>query len=1170
MKKLYPFIFLFPVFVLAQSLDQNFVKTITYKVPTTTALTSPTINQASQSVTYFDGLGRAIQQVAYQESATGKDIITHIEYDAFGRQAKEFLPFASLQNSSSYINPVTLVPDLISQYKTKYGIVNANPFSEKLFEASPLNRVLKQAAPGDDWKLNSTHEIKIEYQTNGVSDVLLYIVSLNLANNTYAPTLSLSTANSGFYLPNELYKTITKDENWVSGKNNTTEEFKNKEGKVVLKRTYSDYQNPVALEVAHDTYYVYDSFGNLTYVIPPLVTSPTTQLNDLCYQYVYDYRNRLVEKKLPAKQWEYIVYDKLDRPVASGPALSPFNDTATGAVGWFITKYDVFSRPVYTGWLPSTTITSSGRITMQNNQNTATTINETKQSTGTIDNINAYYSNLVVPTSFKLLSVKYYDTYTFPSTPTILIPTSVEGQTILSTTQVKGLDTASWMRVPTTSTATLGETSVTFYDTKARPIRNYTTNHHGGYTYTDTNLDFIGKTIYSITKHRRLSGSAELTTREDFTYSAQDRLEIHSHKINSDPVELLQANTYDELGQLIEKKVGNTSAVPVQKVNYSYNIRGWLTNINDTAGLQQGVDPKDLFAFKINYNTIATGISGVTALYNGNIAETFWNTATDPTATLRAYGYQYDHLNRLKSAVYKKNTTVSNAYNESLTYDKNGNIKSLVRYGGSDASATPMDNLTYTYGATNTNNQLMMVSDSFSTTTGFIDGNTVSNDYSYDLNGNLLKDLNKGIGTSTTDGITYNHLNLPTKIIFASGANTGNIVYIYNAVGQKVQKIVTQLTPTANTTTTDYLGTYQYIGTILQFFPTAEGYVEPIASSFKYIFQYKDHLGNARLSYDKNLQIIEENNYYPFGLKHNGYNPTATSTNVALKYKYNGKELQDELGLNWYDYQARNYDPAIGRWMTIDPLTEVSRRWSPYTYCYNNPLIFTDPDGMLATPPTDLFNMEGKKIGTDGVDNGAKMVVKDKAEATQISKTEGNIDLSTVKSGVALPSDAALKESLNVLDRTVKNGGYKEETSLVMKSGTVVQGQTGPMPTIVKNIATAPSNLPNLPAGTTISDVEASIHSHPTKVQQVGNTIYPQSASIPSTGTVGTDQQAFPQFQTNIIVGPIGTVNPNNVTANPNGSLNIPSRTNGVSIYNNSSLKPQVELSKKAVQNILK
>jgi hypothetical protein len=181
---------------------------------------------------------------------------------------------------------------------------------------------------------------------------------------------------------------------------------------------------------------------------------------------------------------------------------------------------------------------------------------------------------------------------------------------------------------------------------------------------------------------------------------------------------------------------------------------------------------------------------------------------------------------------------------------------------------------------------------------------------------------------------------------------------------------------------------------------------------------------------------------------------------------------------------------------------------------------------------------------------------------------EGNIDLSTVKSGVALPSDIALKESLNVLDRTIANGGMKEEVSMVMKDGKVIQGQTGPMPTITNNVQTAPSSLPNLPAGTTTADVETTIHSHPTEVQQVGNIIYPQSASTPSTGP-GTDQTTFKQFGTNIIVGPLGTVNPNNVTANPNGTLNIPSRTQGAAIYDsNSNLK--VELPRKTIENILK
>ena len=160
--------------------------------------------------------------------------------------------------------------------------------------------------------------------------------------------------------------------------------------------------------------------------------------------------------------------------------------------------------------------------------------------------------------------------------------------------------------------------------------------------------------------------------------------------------------------------------------------------------------------------------------------------------------------------------------------------------------------------------------------------------------------------------IVYNHLNLPTKIVFP----TGNIVYIYNAAGQKVQKVVTENT---TVTTTDYLGGYQYLNTTLQFFPTTEGYVEAVtASSFKYVFQYKDHLGNIRLSYTKNsttntLDVIEENNFYPFGLRHAGYNTTIVGgVTEAQKVKFGSKEYQNELNLNVYDFGARVYNPEGG------------------------------------------------------------------------------------------------------------------------------------------------------------------------------------------------------------------------------------------------------------------
>ena len=196
-------------------------------------------------------------------------------------------------------------------------------------------------------------------------------------------------------------------------------------------------------------------------------------------------------------------------------------------------------------------------------------------------------------------------------------------------------------------------------------------------------------------------------------------------------------------------------------------------------------------------------------------------------------------------------------------------------------------------------------------------------------------------------------MNLPTEVTFA----TGKINYTYDAAGTRLVK---KVQPSGGTmVTTDYVNDFQYENNVLQFFSHAEGYVKADGNSYLYAYQYKDHLGNVRLSYadvdgngtiDPATEILEENNYYPFGLLHKGYNEIANSnrSEAAEKYKFNGMEWQPELGLNAYDFGARNYDPALGRWMNLDPLAEVSRRWTPYNYAYNNPIYFIDPDGMQA------------------------------------------------------------------------------------------------------------------------------------------------------------------------------------------------------------------------------
>ena len=934
--------------------SRNYIITTTPKIQVSNIQNITDSKDVVVNITYFDELGKPNQQISSNQSASGNNIITHIEYDDYNRQVRDYLPYVVTAQG------INFEPGAMFNTLGYIDYSGQNPYSEKLFENSPLNRVLKQAAPGttNNWAMGSNHEIRFDYLTNTSTDAVK-IYTANAAWNLTSGLFDISFSQSGTanYPDNQLIKTVTKDENWVSGNANTVEEFKDKEGKVILKRTYATVGVGTTLE-RHDTYYVYDQYSNLTYVIPPLVVNITTQLNDLCYQYKYDLRNRLVEKKLPGKQWEFIVYDKINRIVATGPALAPFSDLATS--GWLITKYDVFNRPILTAWQQAT-FTSTTRATLQASYNLpATIVSETKNTTSTdsaaINNVACRYSNVVIPTSsYHTLTVNYYDDYNFSFAPTI--PALVEGQSVFYTTtnKPKGLNTASWVRVVETSTTVpvKAERNYSLFDFKSRAIRTYKFNHLGGFTQVDSNFKpLTGRLEYSVTSHSRASLTAVVTSKDEFSYSNQDRLLIQTNQINGGTKQLIASNTYDELGKVISKYVGGTAITGtsgLQKVDYSYNIRGWLTGINNdvTNNIVLNASENDLFAFKINYATVEGSAPGIVPLYNGNISETYWRSKNGNN--IRKYGYRYDNLNRLKEAIYQKPdilNPVTNYFNESLTYDKNGNIITLIRNSASPLDAAPLltiDNLTYTYQLNS--NRLAKVTDSPATaTSGFRDGTNTNDDYSYDANGNMTIDQNKGITTA----ITYNHLNLPHKITFA----TGNITYLYNALGVKVGKTVNSSSPTIYVNSTIYLDGFQYLNNTLQFFPHAEGYVNAVGG-FKYVFQYKDHLGNVRLSYSDAVivdgaislsEIIEENNYYPFGLKHSGYNSTFSGGNSeGQKYKFENKELQDELGLNTYSMEMRQYDPAICRWLRIDPITHHDV--SPFNAFNNNPIYWSDPSG---------------------------------------------------------------------------------------------------------------------------------------------------------------------------------------------------------------------------------
>ncbi len=913
--------------------DKNYVYSNIPQQPITVSeLESPNCTTLDgeyiESVTYFDGLGRPIQQRAIKASPNQKDIVTHITYDDLGRQTKEYLPFESNAAVGGYTT-VNITNDINAYYKNTYAddftgvaTANINAYAEKVYEDSPLGRVLKQGAPGTAWKANPTsdsdHTIKFGWEANTANEVVRFEVVFANPANTEAPSL----AKNNHYGAGELRVTTTKDENWTvaDGNNHTTKEYTNKQGQVILKRTYNE-------SIAHDTYYVYDDFGNLTYVIPPKVDVSdgvsATELAELCYQYIYDGRNRLVEKKIPGKDWEYIVYDALDRPVFTQHGNQRGVNTGKTYNCWDVTRYDALGRIAYTGVMINNV---NRRLLQSRTTNANDPLYETKQGTEiNIAGTMVHYSrNTYLSSSMtKVYTVNYYDTYSFDK-GLLSTPTTVLGQAV--TTNTKSLPTGTKVRILGTNDWI---TTVTYYDIKGRPIYIASENEYLHTTdIIETELDFTGRALQTKMSHTKGSNAA-IVTIDTFKYDHMGRVTQQTQKINSQDEELIASNTYDALGQLIAKNVGGG----LQQVDYAYNVRGWLKGINDVDNLGS-----DLFGFKISYNNPE---NGAIALFNGNISRTEWKTQNDNKK--RFYNYHYDALNRILTAGY--NTELSDEpgwFNVSnISYDKNGNLLTLNRAKkGSPSAGAAMDYLTYSY---DTGNKLVQVEDQWTNAGGFEDGSNTGNDYEYDVNGNMTKDHNKGISS-----ITYNHLNLPETVSISNNQGTGTITYIYDATGAKLKKIVTE---GGSVTNTEYAGNYVYKNNTLEFFNQPEGYIEKEVDGYKYVYQYKDHLGNIRLSYkdaDKNgsitsSEIIEENNYYPFGLKHKGYNTLVSSTNTALNFKYNGIELEEGLGLNLYEMELRQYDPSIARWTGIDPITHHSM--STYTAFDNNPVYWADPSG---------------------------------------------------------------------------------------------------------------------------------------------------------------------------------------------------------------------------------
>ena len=768
---------------------------------------------------YMDGLGRPIQTVARGSSPEGHDLVATVLYDAYGRVVHQYLPYRSSGNDGAFKN------DPFHQQKNFYdahfGGQEAVYYSHTQYDGSPLNRAIKQTAPGNSWTGNDVG-VATDWQVNTIED--------DIKNWTVG--VAGAPALSGIYPTGELMATLTTDE-----EGNQVKEYTDKTGQVILKRIQ---HTGTALGHADwlNTYYLYDDYGNLRFVLPPKAVEllyrdnwdwATASIEALVFVYTYDGRNRMVTKQTPGAGRVDMVYDKLDRLVLTQDANQRSADQ------WVFTKYDDLNRPVITGFYTSDRIRDSlqttldawtGSFGVQSDQSAATAPYEG-------------YTDATFPTlgaDTEPLTVNYYDDYRFTGStwgsdyPTDLEDTVNHGIPPQPYANATGLSTGSKVKVLGTDQWLA---TVLYYDDRARPVQTQGDNHQGGKDITTTQYDFSGKTLKTYTQHTNPQASNTTSILKQFTYDHAGRLLSIEEKLNdTGEFKTIVTNTYNALGELESKTLDNG----LETLNYAYNIRGWLKSIN--GDYVAGNTNAHYFGMALSYDWGFTN-----SQLNGNIAGIQWKTsASDET---KAYGFGYDRLNRLTKADYGEGVGWGNTANDfsvnHLSYDANGNILTLQRKGKDmSGGIVTIDDLNYHY--LNHSNQLARVDDAYGDAgqDDFKDGNTSADDYTYDANGNMSQDRNKEI--TGASAITYNHLNLPETVTF-----TGNrsITYTYDAAGIKLQKTVND---NGAITTTDYMGSFIYEEGQLQQFAHEEGRVRQYGDRLVYDYYIKDHLGNTRLT----------------------------------------------------------------------------------------------------------------------------------------------------------------------------------------------------------------------------------------------------------------------------------------------------------------------------------
>lgn len=828
---------------------------------TPASFNTATVLQKETNTQYFDGLGRLVQTVNAQAgpnaSPNYKDIVTVQEYDGFGRLVKTYLPYVVDNGDGTF--KTSAVANQASYYSTTNGTYNnkvatdANPYAVSILEPSPLNRILQQGAPGAAWQPNETtpanaktvqtnYYVNVNGTTTGKEDIYIWTVQ---EGPVQAQALSANSAPYK-YPDNALRIVETIDED-----KRTTRVYYDNRGLMILKKVQVA-DNP-QIHIDSDwalTYYVYDIFDRLRFVLPPefckTLSSYTGNstgnqniaLDNWAFQYMYDARGRMVSKNLPGATRVDMVYDDWDRLVLTQDGVQ------RAANKWSFNKYDVFNRAIISGEISST----NDRATM------ASAVLAVPAATGRYENSTSgnvgYTLNLSYPTAAALNDINlitYYDDYNYK---TLLSLGTGYDYSSTTNTRVKNLGTGSKARILGSSNFLV---SANYFDDRYRLVQSVSDDHRANKNrVTNVYYGITSRVLSSTTNH----GSV-LTKLDEAEYDQRGRVTKTYTTMDGGTKVMTSALYYNDLGQIVDKKVHSTDNGTsfLQSIDYRYNIRGWNTHINNSAISNDGTtndDTNDLFGMELKYNTaVAINGNNTTPQFGGNLASIQWSTNNlqDPVVE-KVYGFEYDRMNRLKDGTYAKKISGAftgdlNLYNEHIEYDYNGNILKLNRNGLLGTTNTQVDKLEYTY--TN-GNQLSYVDDkspyySYSNGNpayGYIeDAQYGSAEYTYNDNGAMTSDANKKITS-----ITYNILNLPV-LVTLSGSRT--IEYTWSATGKKLKKLVKVGTNVV--AQSDYVNDIQYESDVISFVVNDAGRIIKTNTGWDYEYSLKDHLGNTRVTY---------------------------------------------------------------------------------------------------------------------------------------------------------------------------------------------------------------------------------------------------------------------------------------------------------------------------------